>query len=328
MAVAWSPDGKRLASASHDGTIRVWELGAGKEVHRLVGHDSIVDAVAWSPDGKRLASGGADTTVRLWDVATGKEIGRWDGHKDRVRAVAWSPDGKRLASASNDATVRLWEVATGSLVRRFVGHEAAVDSLDWSPDGRRLASAGGDTTLLLWAVRDHPDERPTRPGLVELNACWADLAGDDAARAYDAIRALTRGAGHSVAFLAERLKPAAAADPKRIARLIDDLDHDQFAVRQQADDELSRLHEFTEAALRDRLRGQPSAELRRRIEQLLSASEGQRLTPESLRALRALEVLEYVGSAEAKRVLAALAAGAKDCRLTREAQASLDRLNK
>ncbi len=108
--VAWSPDGKRIASGSYDNTVQVWNAGDGSQPFTYKGHSDMVAAVAWSPDGKRIASGSADNTVQVWNPSDGSQLFIYRGHSDMVRAVAWSPDGKYVASGSVDSTVQVWSV--------------------------------------------------------------------------------------------------------------------------------------------------------------------------------------------------------------------------
>ncbi len=150
MSVAFSADGKTLASASRDGTVKLWDVSTAKVRRTLTGHDADVYSVAFSPDGTVLASGSGDKTVRLWDVRTGALRGTLTGHEDVVRWVAFSGDGKLLASGSEDKTLRLWDAATGKLVRTLPGH--ALKSLAFSPDGQTLVSGGRDRTVQLWDV--------------------------------------------------------------------------------------------------------------------------------------------------------------------------------
>ena len=149
-AVAFSPDGRLLASASWDNTLRLWDAATGAAVRTLEGHQDSVYAVAFSPDGRLLASASWDNTVRLWDPATGAAVRTLEGHQERVSAVAFSPDGRLLASAAWDYTVRLWDPATGAAVRTLEGHQNSVNAVAFSPDGRLLASASTDNTVRLW----------------------------------------------------------------------------------------------------------------------------------------------------------------------------------
>ncbi|KAH0543088.1 hypothetical protein FGG08_002602 [Glutinoglossum americanum] len=150
LSVAFSPDGKRLASGSSDYTVMIWDAETGAMQSSLKGHSDSVRSVAFSPDGKRLASGSHDHTVMLWDAETGAVQSTLRGHSDSVLSVAFSPDGKRLASGSHDHTVMLWDAETGAVQSTLKGHSNLVQSVAFSPDGKRLASGSHDHTVMLW----------------------------------------------------------------------------------------------------------------------------------------------------------------------------------
>ena len=148
--VAWSPDGRRLASASNDRTARIWDADSGNELAVLRGHDDGVHGVAWSLDGRRLATVSGDRTVRMWVADSGGELAVLRGHDGGVWGVAWSPDGRRLATGSRDRTVRIWDADSGSELAVLRGHEGSVQWVAWSPNGRRLATASHDRTVRIW----------------------------------------------------------------------------------------------------------------------------------------------------------------------------------
>ncbi|WP_242051242.1 WD40 domain-containing protein [Nostoc spongiaeforme] len=148
--VAFSHDGKILASASSDNTIKLWNLTTGKKILTLTGHQSGVSSIAFSPDGKTLASGSADRTIKLWNLTTGKKILTLTGHQSWVNSIAFTQDGKTLASASADYTIRLWNLTTGKQISTMTGHQSRIRQIAFSPDGKTLASASRDYTIRLW----------------------------------------------------------------------------------------------------------------------------------------------------------------------------------
>jgi WD40 repeat protein len=153
FSAAWSPSGKRIASASYDNTAQVWNADSeGEPLVTYRGHTGLVGSVAWSPDGRRIASGGFDKTVQVWDAASGGDpLIIYRGHSGVIESLAWSPSGKHIASASYDNTVHVWDVASGGLpLIIYKGHTAFVASVAWSPDGRRIASASADKTIQVW----------------------------------------------------------------------------------------------------------------------------------------------------------------------------------
>ncbi|KAJ5433611.1 uncharacterized protein N7458_012767 [Penicillium daleae] len=149
-SVAFSPDGRLLASGSGDNTVRLWDTATGSLQQTLEGHSDVVRSIAFSPDSRLLASGSGDNTVRLWDTATGSLQQTLEGHSDVVRSIAFSPDSRLLASGSSDNTVRLWDRATGGLQQTLKGHSTWVYSVAFSPNGRLLASGCSDETVRLW----------------------------------------------------------------------------------------------------------------------------------------------------------------------------------
>jgi WD40 repeat protein len=150
LSVVWSPDERRLATASRDRTTRIWDADTGSELAVMHGHDDWVRGVAWSPDGRRLATVSSDRTLRIWDADTGSELAILHGHNDWIHGVAWSSDGRRLATASDDRTARIWDADNGSELAILRGHEDPVRSVAWSPDGQRLATASNDHTARTW----------------------------------------------------------------------------------------------------------------------------------------------------------------------------------
>jgi RNA polymerase sigma factor (sigma-70 family) len=303
-------------------------------------------ALAVSPDGSKLAvvhwtwapiglqSGKAksgEDRIALYDLATGKLLRHWNDsglQANMLEALTFSADGRLLASSDGHA-IHVWEAASGAKVRSFHGHRAELTSLGFDRDARRLVSASFDSTVLVWDLtgRLRDGKLPLRElSAADLEARWRDLADRDAVKAYRAVWELTAAEELTVPFLKQRLHVVPHPDPRRIARLVSELSSERFTVRQAADAELKKLDVLAEKALRQTLRSDPPLEVRRRLEQLLQRIDDPVPSAETLRGLRALAVLERIASAQACELVRALAQGATDARLTREARATLGRL--
>ncbi|MFK7959655.1 MAG: WD40 repeat domain-containing serine/threonine protein kinase [Phycisphaerales bacterium] len=150
--VAYSPDGRLLASVGTDRVVRIWDLAGGQPMHAMAGHADTVTGAAFSPDGRRLATCSADRTVRVWDVMRGSEIATLAGHTSWVSGVAWDPRGTWFASAGGDSNVLIWDAETLEVRARLGGYAHDVWGIDASPDGARLATSTGDGQLVVWDV--------------------------------------------------------------------------------------------------------------------------------------------------------------------------------
>src|SRR5215813_9088809 len=162
VSVAFSPDGKVLASRSasgrDNGAVKLWDLATGAQLRMLAGHcctplETVAsNVVAFGPDGRTLVTADRGGTVTLWDPSTGKELRALTGHSAPVKSIALSADGKLVAVGSDDSKVRLWDVSTDAEARTLRGHSRGVWSLAFSPDGKTLASGSLDGTVKLWNV--------------------------------------------------------------------------------------------------------------------------------------------------------------------------------
>jgi hypothetical protein len=327
--VVQSPDGQTVAAGGyHDGTIRFWSTSTGEQLRTIKTSQSAVYALVFTPDGSSLFSAGAAGGISIWDTRTGRLVRQWKTPQGPIYALALSHDGRSLASAQFDQSARLWEVVTGQEVACFQGHRGFVRTLAFSRDNRRVATGSDDTTILVW---DATGGARADAGLSmdRLQSLWSDLMGTDAGRAWRATWQIALAPRETLPFLAERLRPVASLDAerqKRVERLLADLDHEAFAVRQQAEAELEKMGAAIEPALRRALEGKPSLEVRRRIEKVLEKVAG--LTGERLRAIRALAALEHMHTPEARRLLDSLADGDPRAWLTQEARAVRTRLDR
>jgi WD40 repeat protein len=333
FALCFSTDGRTLVAAGPTG-LRLDDVADREGPRDLSPLSGGVRSVAPSPDGRVLAAGGPAGMVRLWEVASGASRRTLFGGVAVVSAVAFSADGRTgevtsplLATGGSDGTVRLWDVGSGKRLQAFAGHRGEVVGLAFALQNRSLVTASRDGTALVWDV--HALVRQGRAEVLNLSAdrvraLWRDLAEADAPQAFEAIQTLALAPAQAVPLVRERVPAVSAA---KLAALLRDLDSDTFAVRERARQELAQLGKFAEPSLRKALQEKPSLDVRRRMEELLERLDDPTSVPEHLRALRAVEVLEMIGTPEARRVLRDLAGGAPEALLTQHARAALARLD-
>jgi WD40 repeat protein len=325
--LTFSPDGKRLAGASPQGTVRVWDVATGEQLQRRQAVLEDYPLLTFAADGRTLV-GRVGGRIQLWDTASLNEVAPAVQH-DVSNALAISADGRYLATGGGvyDNAIHVWETVTGQRVRTLRGHHSGVRCLAFSPDGRVLASGAGDTTTLVWDLTNGI-RSAVRLDATEVAALWEALAGT-APEANRAAWRLAAAPNQAIRLLKKRLAPVPEPAPGRLARLLADLESDGYDVRQKATQELEELGELAVPAVSTALKSKPSLEARRRLERLLAKCEpGSVPAGERLRAMRAMLVLEQIGTVEARELLRTLGRGAPASRLTREARASLDRLAK
>ncbi|MCI0462384.1 MAG: WD40 repeat domain-containing protein [Gemmataceae bacterium] len=329
--LAFAPDSRTLVSWATDRALRAWGMagaaaGSSRVVHqwpdrREADWAPSTAGLRFTPDGATVVFGPPTHWVEAIDLASGKELKLFDRTIHWGTSFALSPDGRLLALGGSNGTVRVYETLTRQLRRLFAGHREDVLALAFSPDNRRLASGGKDGQGLVWELLRTP------PQPWGLQRAWQYLADPGGITSYEAVGQLVAVPEKAVSFLRERLAAIPANLGERIATLIADLDSKQYRVRERAAAELAQLDEPAESALRQALAGMPSLEMRQRMEKILKDRDGKPPLQELLRALRAVEVLERIGTPKARAVLTTLARGYAEARLTREARAALTRLD-
>ncbi len=266
----------------------------------------------------------------VWDVGTGVRSLYWASPQSDNAAgaqIAISPDSRFLAVGSFlDSSVYVSELATGGKVALFKGHEGGARRVAFSPDGRTLASGGGDSSIVLWDMTGRMQNGKLPPvaiSAVRFTQLWRRLADADAAVGHAALWELVAGGRAVLPLLKARVPVAATLDARQAAKLVERLDADDYQTREKAMKAATKLGLAAEVPLMKALAGRPGLEPRRRVEALVA---GWLNSPDWLRYQRAIAVLEYNGSAEAKEILTSLARGADAARPTKEAAAALVRL--
>jgi WD40 repeat protein len=327
---AWSADGETLAIDLDAGVVLI-DLDTGNERAKLEGSAPINVVVTMSADGRLVACVRGDPkkepqTVGVYEVATGRLVANIAARGD----LAIARDNRTLFTA--DAKfIRAWDLATGKETAKRIIPETWMDRFGRATvtqivplAGRRVFTPLTDGTGLVWDFAPAPTTGG-KPDEKQLAACWADLR-DEPAKAYAAVWRMADASPEVVVpFLGRHLRPEAAPDPARLRQLIADLNSDTFRVREKAAKELEDLGHAAAPALRKALAERPPAETVQQIERLLARKPDVASRPDQLRRLRAMQVLERLGTADARQILSDLAAGLPLAAETKEAQAALAR---
>jgi WD40 repeat protein len=329
--LVFAPDGRRLATATSDGAFRVWDCVTAREIQALGGGEEgpppgFTSRLIFSPDGRSILLGESDNGLHVWEVAGGRKRVQLTNGGAGLTSAAWSPDGRLVARGNQDGSVQVFAAPTGKELAKREGKQGAVHTLAFSPDGRLLASGGINGTILVWEV---PAEAapPATLSDAQKGALWADLIDADAGRGYRAVATLADAPGPALALIKDRLKPRPAPpDSKHLEQLVAQLDSDSFAEREKATQELAEAGAAAEDVLRKALERDPTTEVRVRVRELLERITKNGVAPERLRALRAIEVLERIGTPAAKQLLQDLAGKINDPVLEQDIKVTLERL--
>jgi RNA polymerase sigma factor (sigma-70 family) len=275
-----------------------------------------------------------EDAIFVGDLGTGRE--RMKMRVPGSTIIAFSDD-ERLFVIAGDREIRLYETATWQEVGRIKMPDAreSMPARGWpqamaiAPDGRTIATGHSDSTILLWDATLRGGARGGSLTADQAESLWTDLAGKDAAGAYAAIWRLVDDPERAVALLKDRLEPARLLAPEKVRALLNDLDSADFEVREAAERKLKVLAERVAPALRAALDSDPSAEKKRRIEAVLASLDPDlTLAGEALRAVRAVQILERIGSTEARELLKKLAQGIEAAHITKAAKQAVDRLGR
>jgi hypothetical protein len=326
--LAFSLDSQTVATGGWDNVVRLWDVRTAKQRGVLaVAHQ--LHQAAFSPCGRFVAALDRQGSVRIWEIAAQKDRVVIDVERTALQAMAISPDGRWLALGGSDRAIYVFDLYTAEEVHQFHGHASYVTSLAFSPSGEFLASGAADSTALVWDARLFSQIRLRKPIKLttkELESHVRDLGSDEGEKVFKAIHQLVVGGDPSVAFLRIAQSPVTKDDLARIPILLRDLDSEVLAVRNQAAKQLELLGEQAVPALEALRDKGPSPELLRRADAVLAKIRV--IGPDTLRALRTVEVLEKIATPAAREVLRSLREGAPGVRLTEEARVALQRLEK
>jgi len=330
-ACAFSPDGKTLAVHGTNREVQVWDAETGAIIRVLQEADRYAGGafkfVTFSPDGKHLATGGhTDDSLHVWEVSTGKERLRQKGKRDGwCFAASFSADGTLMTYASFDGFI-LYDLLNGKELMRLEGQGGV-----FSPDGALLAvphrKMNQEAVITLYDMpKGRREPLPGKLQTEQLEALWKDLTVDNDFRLQRVFASFRAAPADAAAFLGKKLSPVGEAEQKRVKALLNDLDADDPKTREAATETLQVLAAAFEPLLARVARDHEPGEVRNRVRFVLRLQREKAVPQALLVQIRALIVLEQLGTAQARQVLEKMANGVAGARVTEDAKQSLERL--
>jgi WD40 repeat protein len=324
--ITYAPDGKCFVAGTAVRPATLWDATTGELVRAMSTAPGTITGLSYSPDGKVLAAGSTNGTILLYDPSTGTELRVLKGHQGEVCKVAFSPDGKILASVGSDRLVHLWDPVAGKELAARAGHLGILTGVAFSGDGKLLVTGGYDGTGLVWDVGTALTEpRPKREEPMSMQQAWDALASTRAELALRAAQTLAAAPVNALAFLNQRL--LAREYSEQVTRLISTLSDDEVAARRKASLDLMAFGDEAETELQAALAG-AEGELRILVSEVLEKAHGP--VPASsavVRRLRAIRLLEEIGTPEALQYLQSIQPNLASERERKEAKAALARLS-
>jgi hypothetical protein len=335
--LAVAPSGRLFATYADGGNlIQLFNYPSGdcvREIRKKLPRDG---QIHFTPTGYILASSGRGEIdngppgvvrrLSLWETATGDALGDLaDGLGPILSDVAFSPDG-RLAATAETQRARVWSLISGKQLASFESGPAPVRCLAFSPDRKLLATGGDDGTILLWDVSKLDRSPGPKPDPKDVEAAWSTLTGKGSPTLLKSIYTLAAAGDDAVALIRDKVRPIPEPDAKILAKLLKNLDDDAYDVRKTAETKLQALGDAARPALEQALARGGSAEFKKQLKHLLENPPPIATSGDQIRALRAVWVLEEVGTTAAKNCLKMLANGAAADPLTIAAREAVARL--
>jgi WD40 repeat protein len=324
--IAISHDNRLLVVLDLTGSLSLIEMTTGKERGHFRLGNAPINKLVLSRDGRLVAAISGDDVVRVWDTRNGKLVHGFVHPDGEITHLAFSSSSKLLAVGGTSGNVAVYDLVEDKLRRRFAGHRAPIQAILFAPDDTALLSSANDGLMYFWDLNAPSAITTTsEPTEAQLASLWEQLGDADPAKACAAMDKLLAHPMPTIVFVRNTLKPAPAVDLARLQHLIGELKNANYAVRDKASRNLAQMDTQIIPALEVILHDEAPVEAKRRITKIIEELEAHKTAPANFRAVRAVEVLERIGSQESTALLQSFSNGAAHSRLTTAAKDALSR---